>query len=109
LGTIVSDLKKDAEDVAKFLVKAGEDAPAVLQDAITVEGKLQPLLNAILPGSATAMALGNNLLDAAAQVVEDLGTDVAEAAAKAPTLDLTPFVNDLKAAIAAAKAVAAKA
>lgn len=106
LGTIVSDLKKDAEKVEAFIIKAGEEAPIVVQDVTKAEGKLAPLLNALLPGSAKAIELGNSLLDAAAQLVEDLGGDAAAGASK---LDLTPFIQDLQAVIAAAKAVAGKA
>lgn len=105
LGTIASDLKKAGEAVEKFLVKGAQDAPAIIQDVVKTEEGLEPILNAFLPGSATAINLGNSLLDAAAQLIEDAGGDVSAGLAK---LDLAPFVQDIQSVIAAAKALATK-
>lgn len=107
LGTIVSDLKKAAEAVKEFFVKAGEEAPKVVQDVVAAEEKIAPVLEAFLPGSAGAIALGNSILDAAAQVVEDASGEV-QAVGTGVSLDLAPFKADLQKLIAAAKAAAAK-
>jgi hypothetical protein len=107
LGTLVSDFKKDALDVKNFLVSVGAKAPAIVADVISDEQKIAPIVEEFIPGSSGVITLGNNLLDLVAQAVEDAGT-----AAGANGLSVSfdqKVVNDVKAAIAAAKAAAAKA
>jgi hypothetical protein len=106
LGTLVSDFKKDAEKVKLFVEKIGSEAPTIVQDVVSDEEKIAPVIEAFVPGAATAINLGNSLLDTVAQAVEDLGT-----AAGSNAINVSfdqKVVADVKALIAAAKAAAAK-
>lgn len=107
LGTIVSDLKKAGEDVKNFIVKVAGDAPAVIQTIADDEAAIAPIIEAFVPGSAAAIKLGNTLLDAVAQAVEDAGAAATGNGLSVP-LDQA-IVNDVKAVIAAAKAAVEKA
>jgi len=107
LGTLVSDFKKDAEAVKNFIVKIAGDAPAVVAAVTKDEAAIVPVLEAFLPKSSTAISLGNTLLDAVAQAVEDAGPAAGSSGLFVP-LDQT-VVSDVRAVIAAAKAAAAKA
>lgn len=101
LGTIVSDLAKAGNAVKSFFEKVAGDAPAVVATITADEQKLAPVIEAFVPGSATAFNLAMKLLDGAAQVVEDAG-----AAASANGLSVTldqQTVTDLKTVIAATK------
>jgi hypothetical protein len=102
LGTIVSDLAKAGNAVKSFFEKTAADAPAIVATVTADEGKIAPVIEAFVPGSATAFNLAMKLLDGAAQVVEDAG-EAAGANALNVTLD-TQTVSDLKTVIAAAKA-----
>jgi hypothetical protein len=105
LGTIVSDFKKAAEAVKHFLITAGKDAPVVVQEIVKDEEALAPIIEAFIPQSTIAFTLANALLDKIAQAVEDAG----EAASKnglSVALD-QQTVADVKAVIAAAKAIRA--
>ena len=102
LGTIVSDFKKAAEAVKHFLIKAGNDAPGIVQEIVKDEEALAPIIEAFIPQSTIAFDLANALLDKVAQAIEDAG----EAASKnglSLALD-QQTVADVKAVISAAKA-----
>ena len=107
LGTLVSDFKKGAEDVKSFIEKVAGDAPAVVAEVAKDEAAIAPVIEAFVPGSTQAIALGNTIMDAVAQAVEDAGT-ASEANGLTVSFDQT-VVADVKAVIAAAKAAAAKA
>ena len=104
LGTIVSDLAKAGNEVKSWFEKGAADAPAIVATVTADEEKIAPVIEAFLPGSATAFNLAMKLLDGAAQVVEDAG-EAASANALNVQLD-TQTVADLKTVIAAAKASA---
>lgn len=106
LGTLVSDFKNAAVDVKNFIIKVAGDAPKVIADVATDEAKIAPVIEAFLPSSAAAIALGNTILDAVAQAVEDAGT-AAGSSGLSVSFD-EAVVNDVKAVIAAAKTVAGK-
>jgi hypothetical protein len=102
LNTIVSDLAKAGNEVKAFFEKAAGEAPAIVATVTADEQKIAPVIEAFLPGSATAFALAMKLLDGAAQAVEDAG-EAAGANALNVTLD-TATVTALKSVIASAKA-----
>jgi hypothetical protein len=106
LGTLVSDFKKDAEAVKNFIVKVAGEAPTVIQTVAADEAKIAPVIEAFVPGAASAIALGNTVLDAVAQAIEDAG-EAAGASGVNVSFDQT-VVKDVQALIAAAKAAAAK-
>lgn len=106
LGTIVSDLAKAGNAVKGFVEKVAGDAPAVVQTVTADANKIIPVIEAFVPGSTAAIALGNTLLDTVAQAVEDAGT-AAGANGLSVSLDQT-IVKDIQAVIAAAKAAAGK-
>lgn len=105
LGTAVSDLKKAGEAVKSFFVKAAGDVPAIMTTIAADEAKIAPVIEEFVPGSTTAMALANTLLDAIAQAVEDAG---AAASANGLTVALDKStVASVQAVISAAKEMAA--
>ena len=106
LGTLVSDFKKGAEDVKIFIEKVADDAPAAIKVVAADEAKIAPILEAFVPGAASAIAIGNTVLDAVAQAVEDAG-EAAGANGLSVSFDQS-VVAAVKALIAAAKAAAAK-
>lgn len=107
LGTLISDFKKAATDVKLFLEKVAGDAPKVVATVVADETALAPVIEAFIPGSATAINLSNTLLNLVAQAVEDAGA-AAASNGLAVTLDKS-VVADVQAVIAAAKAAVAKA
>lgn len=105
LGSIVSTFKKDLEtgasDVKNFLLKVAGEAPAVVQEVAQNETQIVKVIEAFLPSSKKFIDLGNTVLDAVAQAVEDAG-----AAASANGLSVAfdkIVVADIQALIAAAK------
>jgi hypothetical protein len=106
LGTLVSDFKNDALDLKNWIVKEAASAPKVVATAAADAAKIEPVIEAFLPSSSTAINLFNTVGDQIAQAVEDLGT-----AASGNGLSVTfdeSVIADFKAVIAAAKAAAAK-
>ena len=101
LGTLVSEFKKVGLDIRTELEKLAVSAPKVVADVMADEAKLAPILETFVPGSAVAIAWGNNLMDAVAQAIEDAGT-AAGSSGLSVSLD-QQLVTDGKAVIAAAK------
>ena len=70
LGTLVSDLAKAGNAVKNFVEKIAGDAPAIVQTVTNDANKIIPVIEAFVPGSTAAIALGNTLLDTVAQPVD---------------------------------------
>ena len=102
LGTLVADFKKVGGEIKSFIISVAEGAPKVVATVIADEQKIEPVIEAFVPGSAAAFAVADTLLNHVAQAVEDAGT-AATSNGLSVTLDQA-LVNDLKALIAAAKA-----
>ena len=106
LGTLVSDFKNAALDVKNWIIKQADSAPKVVADIAADAAKIEPVIEAFLPSSTTAISLFNTVGDQIAQAVEDTGT-AAESNGLTVSFDQA-VVNDFKAVIAAAKAAAGK-
>jgi isopropylmalate/homocitrate/citramalate synthase len=106
LGTLVSDFKNSALAVKNFIIKVAGEAPKAVADVAADEAKIAPVIEAFIPGSASAIALFDTIGNTVAQAVEDAGT-AAGSNGLSVSFDQS-VVNDVKAVIAAAKAAAAK-
>jgi hypothetical protein len=102
LGTLFSDFLKAGKTIEKWIGVAASDAPTIIQDVTADEGKIQPVLEAFLPGVAAAAGIADSVLDKIASAIEAAGPAAAQAGLSVP-LDQATVVA-FQQAVAAAKA-----